>query len=755
MNFICLLFPPLLVAGATAAVPVVVKQAGAVVTTAPAEIVARPMAYSGGTYPRGEVVTTTTSGEATLNLGAGTWTLVARRPGFWGPEETVLVDHGAGQAASVVLKLWPAGLVSGSLVAPADEALPDVVTVVFSLGGPSGDGFPREARIQCPVRDGQWSCELPARVLDLQVRVAAFVPHYVWDVKVTRDLRRDLGPMTLRRGASVAGWVTRADGQRPGPPCRVELTTPHGEPIKGPPPPAEGSGGPLRASVNQRGFFQITSVPVAHYLATASEGRLAADPQHVQVSADAETLIRDALVLTAPVTVDLVLDPPLDPWEKPWKVRLFRQRGHHVAPLGGEGSSSREGVWSREDLRPGSYIVMVLTEDGTRWFNETIDVTDGLGPVRIELPIMKVRGTLKVGKRPLSGAVIFGGRHGAVSVKLQADAEGKFAGLLPQERAKSQPWDVDIESSDPPVRRTIEQVVVAAAEGGEARIDLVLPETRLRGVVVDTESRPVKAIVDAQSTSEFASPTQVLTDEDGRFEFNGLVEGPHLLSAQGHGGLQSDQVVVTIGPGAAAPAVQLVVRERLAVNGRVVSPDGVVPGARIKATPAQAPIGMVPVVRSDSEGGFALLLPAGTAEVSLSVDAAGFAFKTFRTAVSPGAPLNVVLDRLGGKLVLEVPRSGNPPRAAPPIFIAHRGSVENVHYLLEADGAAVNEAGQMILPQMDAGSYAACAATPADYALLMRGVFPEQRCVTDTLAPGGELLLRVPGSSDSPRVKQP
>jgi hypothetical protein len=155
---------------------------------------------------------------------------------------------------------------------------------------------------------------------------------------------------------------------------------------------------------------------------------------------------------------------------------------------------------------------------------------------------------------PLPAKLSFGGRFGAVRIEAQADQKGNFKALLP----KAGEWVVHVESEDPPVQHEFPKLQVKPKTGTQrAEIDLRLPDTTLRGRVIDDKGEPIaKAIVTALAYGAIREDeVQPRTDEAGHFEFRGLLPGATLFEADAGQDRFADPVMVSIPEEKDSPSV--------------------------------------------------------------------------------------------------------------------------------------------------------------------------------------------------------
>src|SRR5215218_5246706 len=115
----------------------------------------------------------------------------------------LLVASGTASAAS------PLGILHARVEGPSRQSLPRELSVRVrpSLVLMGQEKLATETTLSCPIRDGEWTCEVPAGRVDLRIAGAAIMPVYRWDERVEAGRTSDLGTLRLHRGATVAGWV--------------------------------------------------------------------------------------------------------------------------------------------------------------------------------------------------------------------------------------------------------------------------------------------------------------------------------------------------------------------------------------------------------------------------------------------------------------------------------------------------------------------------------------------------------------------
>jgi hypothetical protein len=659
-----------------------------------------------------------------FDLPSGSWMIEVVVPGYWHPPEVV---HLKDRDETVDFKLWPAATIHGIVKVSKGETMPAELSVRFQ-SPPSvavSDRLP-VTQIKCPIQNGAWSCEVPAGVLDLRFRARRFTTEFRWKFPVPAGQKVDLGTFVLRRGSSVIGNVQLAP--------RLKAVDPETRVILQPRSFGAPSGDHgresmhvLAAGADDRGFFAIEGVPPGEYMILAQQKNLSSLPQPVRVLQDAEIELLDPLILYPPRSLTIHITPELDPGGHPWHIRLYAEAG----PGGrvdviADDSLSHEGAWQHDGLHGSRYTVNLQTASGANWLNQTIDLPNDSNVINLQIPLVKVRGTLKLGDRPLAAKIYFGGESGGTSVPLESDAEGAFSGVLPK---RDEPWsEVTVVGTLPAVKRTLRDVkVVPRPDSDEVTVDLVLPSTYVLGNVVDQEGRPVAhAIINVQTTAHEPF-VQVFGADDGSFEINGLPSGAITLQASAY--LQeSNTVDVTVAEGDTA-RVKLVLKSNSVLTGRVISSIGPVAGARVSVIPTDTTsLATIPVT-TNANGEFACPMTGGTREIDFSVEAPGFAYKMFHLTV-PEKGIDVPLDQAGGTLIVDAPPfDGNDPSSLP--FLIHAGARRAVPYVGRPAFEKTEHGYRIRIAMLERGEYRVC-------------IGATDRCVGGFLAPLGELSLMVP-----------
>jgi hypothetical protein len=137
-----------------------------------------------------------------------------------------------------------------------------------------------------------WTCSrVPAAEFDLTILTRGFAPEYRWAVLVPPGGNLDLGPLALRQGASIAGWVQISPGSALDPNCIVRLS------------PAEVTDNSpvLTAKVQGQGFFQLTGVAPGTYVLEADQSGYRSPKVPVTVVfPDSATYLKGVVLQRAP-----------------------------------------------------------------------------------------------------------------------------------------------------------------------------------------------------------------------------------------------------------------------------------------------------------------------------------------------------------------------------------------------------------------------------------------------------------------------
>jgi hypothetical protein len=679
--------------------------------------------------------------EKVIDVPPGTWQLTAEGQDLW--SAPVWIAPTPGQAEqTVTLRFLPASTLTGSLQSVSGQPIPSMIDLRLEASPGSAIKLPPVA-VQCPVSEARFQCTVPVGKLDLRLRSATAIPIYFWDVEIQAGKAADAGLFKLKEGASVVGRVQTSDGKAvPG--ARIHLLPQvFGDPTD----PAQSEGlkaMSLTAETNARGFFQLQEPAPGMFVVIAEKEDLAQTGRAgIEVRSGLEAQILDPLVLSKPLTLRLSLEPSLAPSGSPWHVILEQKAfADNMRPKGYRGDATVEGLWEQKGLNPGKYRLH-LNDGRTAWRSEEIELSEESSTLHLSLQGLPVRGRVYLGDQPLEASLLLYGGSGNGQARVRSDEEGEFETLLSSEGR----WNVEVSDSDN-LKLRLDPIEIRKVPGQSyARVEIRIPDTFLQGVVVD-EKRQAVPKADVQFFSHKRPLTKAVTDDKGRFEIRGIPPGDFYIYAQ-EGERQSEWLQTRVEEERDNPELELALRTRLRVQGRVFSSTGPVAGAQINAfasTPGTT-FGGGDRTISGPAGEFTLKLTSGVEAAHLNILAPGYATRMLRLPLGQAPAFEIPLEPVGGTLIFDFgDRTVDQIRTGIGI-LAHGGSFVPLVGTLEwarTQRVPQSDPRRIVLPNMEAGEYLLCAG-PESYVSIPLGMAPPpEQCSRGTLAPLGELVLSLP-----------
>jgi hypothetical protein len=410
----------------------------------------------------------------------------------------------------------------------------------------------------------------------------------------------------------------------------------------------------------------------------------------------AEASLARPLLLSAPRPLTVTVDPPLDPWLKQWRIELAVQRTpQYYEPLA-DALFAPNGAYRSEPLHAGHYDVRISGQDKSVWHRAEIDVDDSTETLFVPLRVAPVRGTVRLGDKPLAATLWFGGQHNFPSLEMHSDDSGEFHGFLPQRDGDA--WPVTIQSETPMAKRNFKEVKLRRRDDGALEADLRLDFTMLQGDVVEASGAPPAQAVMLNITSKEGEFIQPRTTADGRFAVYGLPPGHYEVVASAYK-RESKPMDVEVQSDGEPPLIRLVLLPNRELKGVVRSTFGPVAGAKVIASSTDVPTSVVPIFDTDERGMFTAILPPGAEQLDVVVEPPGFALKLFHVKWDK-RQLVVPVTQTGGTLTID----GIAPSDA---LIRHAGATVRMH-TLSAWFAASSAGDRTSIVMLEPGMYSVC-----------------------------------------------
>ncbi len=671
-------------------------------------------------------------GENTFQLPAGQWQIHVTAPGYWHPP---LRLNAEGLRVLASLTMWRTGTLTGRVISPKGEPIPPELIIRFSRPLVDVASKMPEGEVTCAVAsDGMWSCDVPAGRPDIRARARSYMTHFFWDTEVRQGRVKNFGRMPLVHGGSVIGRVELRSGNPAKTRVRITAVPASGDIRKEKDAPTPSV---FFAVANPEGFFQIGGLPGGEYLVSAGAPDLTSETRRVRLLENGEVELLDPLVVDQPGVLKVTTSPPLDPSGRPWRIGLFAASTIGREDLVTTDAADREGNWTWKKLRTTRYRIVFGDNEGSTFASILFDGHSGTVDLPVDLATVSVEGTVYLGDLPLPSTVWFGGRDSAVSVRMTADADGKFAGEVRSIDRES--IEVSIEATNPVVSRSVRVPIVK--RDGKYDLEVRLPATTLMGSVVDEHGQRVPAGIVTISDRARSLFVQTKIEPDGTFVIHGLPPGTFVTKAAGKNLDESEAVEIGLSAEDAVATVVLTMKPGRRFTGRIVSASGPVPRAKITPAPTDVASLVLFASTADAEGKFAHLLPSGAGQIDVTIAASGFAFRMFHIPV-PGTPLQIPVASEAGTLRVTTPHFDGGAGAQP--YLRHEGAVIPLMRLTSGWVGRVQWSERDVafeIPMMEPGQYSVCSATREQIADMRFGRFTPKDCPSGYLAPGGQLAL--------------
>ncbi|MDP9120012.1 MAG: carboxypeptidase-like regulatory domain-containing protein [Acidobacteriota bacterium] len=666
--------------------------------------------------------------------------LSVQAAGYWSPAARL-------QPASrspVRFLLWPTGKIAGEVTAPPQERRPQAFEVRFQPAAGSAGSAGPSGLVYCPI-DGdhgdQWSCEVPSGRLDIRVRAEDLIPLYLWSVEVPRHGQVPVGPYRLVRGASLLGRV-ELEGQRgkPGQNPSVELRVLRHGHGPGTAAPAERlSEKTLTAQVDDRGYFLVAGIASGAYIVTPQlTGFVPERSPTVTVQPGGLIELPEPLVLRRPAELVVQLAPAVDSYGQPWRLNLLRaDPPESRIERAGEGATDLSGLWRKAGLTPGRYLVTVGDSTGSEWLREWTEITFGGPPLGLTIDLVRVEGRITQGRQPLAVAFWLVRKDSGARIRFRSDDRGHFAGFLPVEGK----WTVELDRGGPGVQALAPIEVKRMAGSPAAKLDIRVPDTRLSIAVTDPEGNPAPRahLLVMSSPEKGRREAEAIADGKGEVTLRGLTPGLLYLFADA-GSSSSEWVPHSLVEEADDPPVELRLRERLHVNGRVISAEGPIGGALVIVVPFVVSGGNAWQARAlaEADGTFQLALDRPFPGGSLAVFAAGFATRLLAVppTLSADRELLLQLSQESGNLEVDLAGFGGGGKRIRGWIVHQTAQLPLSAFLTEGVAQLHDKDDAALVSGLEPGDYLLC---PDPFSL-------PARCAAGYLPAGGQLRLSLKNS---------
>ncbi len=655
-------------------------------------------------------------GPSSLTLPDGDWRVEVVADGLWSnPAEISVAKRDT--IRHVALRVWPSATIRARASVPNGYEMPDVMAVNFRP--PPGVEFedPPKRTLRCPIRDGEFECELPAGTWDLRFLTPPWAPQFSWRASAPAGEETDLGRLSLTLGGSLTGWVTAPAGTAPAG-ARVALYQ-AGTAQLSPSERARAATRELTATTNEDGFFEISGIAPGDFIVEARKDGLAVSKASVKIAPGHHIeLVSPGLALEPEISLDVFVSPGQAPGAQPWRLILHEQIGAGTPEVKlvrvHDGPVSLSGAALVTGLEAGEYKAVLMSGEQA-WWTDTIQAGGAHGPLIVDLPVVEIAGTVLLDGDPLPKAKLhFGGFSGQPRVTIHSDGDGYFFGAVPRPGS----WLVGVHSAGAGIRRELEVDVDLQVGRQPERIRIEIEDHAITGKVAMADGRAVESAI-VTAVYEDRRMTYTTTDELGHYEVRGLPEGAVQLSASASRSRVSEVHTVDVTNGDSVRQ-DLVLSERRTITGRVYSEAGSVVGARVLPTPVGVATLGISYKTTDSRGEFEFHVPQETAAVALQVEAPGFAVRLLTVPLDGVQDVPILVGQDSGTLTIRAPADLEDRHLAivhdgfawPATMLAHLGD----QAAGTVDSSVVNVAG------LAPGEYWACSMTGEEISLIHRGM---------------------------------
>lgn len=661
--------------------------------------------------------------------GGKRWLLKLQSRDYWAAD--LEVESGTAPQPWI---LFP--VVRYRIARPRTTPLPaDVVASFTGLRQPGSKVPPPTGRARCDGDPQLKSCAVPSVPLDLKIEPAGFAPVFFWNLSGDAGSAQDLGSIQLLAGASIAGRIVDGEGE----PLIADLEA-YPSTIRDPGAPDLETQRRLglksvKAKSDERGHFQIVGIaPGEVDIKVSAPGFIPTTLiRQIELSAGEAKLLAYPLVYLRPKKLKLQLFPELDPWKEPWAVELQADPLEDVDLL--RKPAERDGSWVSGPLPPGRYSLRIFDHRKQVWERRYVDLDVGDGALPVEIPVLRIRGSVRVSGEPASGTLYLQQHPSNSGLRFEIDEKGELEGFVAGEGR----WLASLERSGSAASAIVPVEIAKRPGKSYAELEIDFPDTRIHGDVADADGKKVAGAVISYFSHLTKAMGSVSSDAEGKFEILGVPPGPVNLNAR-KDALQSPGIILTVEEGSDDPPQRLVLHEQVEIEGLVVQSGSPVAGTRIVAWPdfASTSLASVFTQTSSPEGTFRFEVPGFVSQLTVFVEARGIQ-RLLRHPVRSSERLIVETDVAGGELIVDLTS-----------LVAGRGAEALVQVSLMRDGislphliwsflgiTATSTPGLYRLGLFEAGNYGLCVGMAAPGSA-------SPVCTNGYLAPNAALRLEPP-----------
>ena len=567
----------------------------------------------------------------------------------------------------VILDVYPAVRVMGRLEVPRVEALPDQVVISGRARQVGEAKEPVDFELTAEVgENGAIAFNAPVSPVDLRIAAHAMAPAYRWKAW-PRDGVIELGVVELAPGGSLLGYVVDAQTGFPvvGATLRVvpagldELPIADRDARVSLPAPV--------ARSDERGGFQLVALPPGAYRLIAEHpGYLASKPAEVSVVRDAETILGGDVVLSRPLRLRLVIDPPLSPEGRRWEAVL---RDSATSTDVASTRADEEGVAEFESLEPASLRLELGTERIMGAHSMDLELVADQ-ELFVDIPLVEILGYITMEDEPIHGNVKIS-TGASDSWQLSLNEEGRFSSWIRDPRFDFLFLEISGEGFAFPARVVAEDVAVRK---GKIKIEVELLDLEISGKVVDLQGKSVAgADVDVRQDGQPVAFTVSLAD--GSFSIRPLQAGEYMVDATQLAVGTSQQEILKLSELSPTMETTLVILPSRRLVGRVAGPGGeAVGGARVM-TLSVGPNYVSHTGQTDANGRFVAEVAAEARQAVVLVVARGYPF--WSACLPATRALAVQLPAAGGWLELALGDDAEPGEPVPglPLLVNDSGGL--------------------------------------------------------------------------------